>query len=183
MNPELTKDSQLTAVFGGATEVAGLAADRVHARRHNSDPEEAPLHPGLWLVVCGVPLQGSAVVEPLDGGLRRAAGSAGVVGRLAHEHPMGRGVELCDAEVPIWTGRKQRGIPSTRLKAKPGLFPLAGLISARVAFREPDLRFKIQDVYCHIHNGNIVCTGQWNSYFAIFPFTKKYKSNLYKEQK
>ena len=33
----------------------------------------------------------------------------------------------------------QGGIPSPRLKAKPGLFRLAGLISARVAFHERDL--------------------------------------------
>ena len=34
----------------------------------------------------------------------------------------------------------QRGIPSTKLSSKPVLFRLAGLLSARVAFHERDLR-------------------------------------------
>ena len=97
LDPDLTKDKELSGVIGRASAVGRQAADRVHARPHTSDEEEAPLLPGLWLVLCARPAQGLAVVEPLDRGLRRASDIAGEAGGVAPGQHLGGRMELCDA--------------------------------------------------------------------------------------
>ena len=48
--------------------------------------------------------------------------------------------DLCAAKDKKHETVDLRGVPSNKLSAKPGLFRLAGLLSARVAFHERDLR-------------------------------------------
>jgi hypothetical protein len=53
---------------------------------------------------------------------------------------IGRNPAVCVGLQPHPRAYDLRGIPSTKLNAKPGLFCLGWLLSARVAFHQYDLR-------------------------------------------